>query len=79
MDFETTADTIADTTEDEDTVPDTSEATRPQTDTPVDPSVTEPDTTGGERTQRGCASAMGAGGVILLALGAAVIFRKQKE
>ena len=78
-DFETTADTIADTTEDEDTVPETSESTTPQTDTPVKPSVTEPDTTGGEGTQRGCASAMGAGGVILLALGAAVIFRKQKE
>ena len=59
-------------------LPETSEATRPQTDTPV-VSVTESDTTGGEGTQRGCASAMGAGGVILLALGAAVIFRKQKE
>ena len=74
---ETTAETSAET--DPETSPETSESTTPQTDAPIKPSVTESDTTGGEGTQRGCASAVGAGSVILLALCAAVVFRKRKE
>jgi hypothetical protein len=70
---ETTAET------DPETSPDTSDTTTPQNDAPVKPSVTESDTTGGEGTQSGCASAVGAGSVILPALGAAVVLTKKKD
>ncbi len=74
---ETETESVAET--DPETTPDTSEDTVPQNAIPDRPSATVSDTTGREGTQGGCASAMGAGCVILLILGLAVSLNKKRD